>query len=162
MFERFQVVTAAEVFASPDLRLFPNNVVSRLRRPANLTSTTPARTAVIETDYVDVDYSASYYDQRGRSFTPEKRGTTRIHFLRRRILQTFIDQCSSPPRAVRRMQSSYLGFTVLRPETPVTLGRTFVTCPNIGSRRYQYDSQLESPPRWTWPEYRSRSSLAPT
>ena len=126
MFERFQVVTAAEVFASPDLRLFPNNVVDRLREL--LTSLdTPARTAVIETDYVDVDYSASYYDQRGRSFTPDKRGTTRIHFFAEEFSKRSLTSAS--PRAVRKMQSSYLGFTVLRPETPVTLGRTFVTCP---------------------------------
>ena len=122
MFERFQVVTAAEVFASPDLRLFPNNVVDRLREL--LTSLdTPARTAVIETDYVDVDYSASYYDQRGRSFTPDKRGTTRIHFFAEEFSKRSLTSAS--PRAVRKMQSSYLGFTVLRPETPVTLGRTW-------------------------------------
>ena len=69
MFERFQVVSAADVFADENLQPFPENVADRLREV--LTSLdTPARTAVIENDYTDVDYSASYYDQRGRSFTP--------------------------------------------------------------------------------------------
>ena len=126
MFERFQVVAAAEVFTSPDLRLFANNVVVRLQQL--LTSLdTPARTAVIERDYIDADYSASYYDQRGRSFTPDKRGTTRIHFFAEEFSKRSLTTAS--PQAVKKMQSAYLGFAVLRPETPVTLGRTVISCP---------------------------------
>ena len=126
MFERFQVVPVGDVFADPVSRPFPPNVAnSLLQLLASLD--TPARTAVIEGYYMDFDYSASYYDQRGRSFTPDKRGTTRIHFFSEELPDDSLT--TADPLAIKTMQDSYLGFTVLRPETPVTLGRTFVTCP---------------------------------
>ena len=126
MFERFHVISAAEVFADGELQPYPENVTDRLREL--LTSLdTPARTAVIESDYTDVDYSASYYDQRGRSFTPDRRVTKRIHFFAAEFSEDDLAEASQP--TIRTMQDSYLGFAVLRPETPVTLGRTFVACP---------------------------------
>ncbi len=126
MFERFQVVSAADVFADENLQPYPENVADRLREV--LTSLdTPARTAVIENDYTDVDYSASYYDQRGRSFTPDRRVTKRIHFFAAEFSQD--DFIAASQDTTRSMQTSYLGFAVLRPETPATLGRTVIAYP---------------------------------
>ena len=126
MFERFQVLSATDVFADKNLQPYPENVADRLREVlASLD--TPARTAVIENDYTDVDYSASYYDQRGRSFTPDRRGTKRIHFFAAEFSREDFVEASQD--TVWTMQNSYLGFAVLRPETPVTLGRTFIVCP---------------------------------
>ena len=126
MFERFQVLNPADVFTDESLLPYPENVADRLREL--LTSLdTPARTAVIEDDYTDVDYSASYYDQRGRSFTPDQRVTKRIHFFAAEFSKD--DLVGASQDTARTMQNSYLGFAVLRPETPVTLGRTVITCP---------------------------------
>lgn len=140
VFERFQVVPVSEIFHNSDLRLFQNNVVDRLRDLLNSLDT-PAKTAVIETDYIDVDYSASYYDQRARSFTPDKRGTTRVHFFSEEFSKRSLT--SAGRIAVRKMQNSYLGFTVLRPETPVTLGRTFVACPtSVGGLPVRFPTRV--------------------
>ena len=128
MFKRFQVVSIDDVFADPDSKPFPPNVAnSLLQLLASLD--TPARSAVVEGYYIDVDYSASYYDQRGRSFTPEQRGTTRVHFFSEELPNDSLQ--TAEPQVVKTMQDSYLGFAVLRPETPVTLGRTFITCPSF-------------------------------
>ena len=81
MFGRFQVVSASDVFDDENLQPYPENVAGRLREVL-MSLDTPAETAVIESDYTDVDYSASYYDQRGRSFTPDRRVTTRNPFFR--------------------------------------------------------------------------------
>ena len=127
MFERFQTLPVSEVFAEPIARPFPPNVAQSLLQLL-ATLDTPARIAVIEDYYIDVDYSASYYDQRGRSFTPDKRGTKRVHFFSQDLPSDAIS--AADPEVTQTMQDSYLGFTVLRPETPVTLGRTFVACPS--------------------------------
>lgn len=88
-----------------------------------------ASTAAIERRYIDIDYSASFYLQHARAFTPAERNTTRIHFFScdfsRRHLRTPTD------RIVRLLQDkdSYLGFTVIRPGSVPSLGRTFIQPP---------------------------------
>ena len=91
VFERFQVLPAKSSLEDHISRLIPKSVARRLQQLLK-SSDACAQTAVIEKDYIDVDYSASYYEQRGRSFTPDKRGTTRIHFFTEGVQQTFIDK----------------------------------------------------------------------
>ena len=126
MFERFQVLPSGDIFSDATYRPFPHNVANRLVELLDDLKT-PAKTAIVEGYYIDVDYSASYYDQRGRSFTPDKRGTTRVHLFSRDLPSDVL--ITADTEAVKTLQESYLGFTVLRPETPITLGRTFVACP---------------------------------
>ena len=126
MFERFRVVPIGHILTDSTYRPFPHNVGDRLVELFQSLET-PARTAIIEEYYIDVDYSASYYDQRGRSFTPDKRGTTRVHLFSQDLPSDALKTADT--EVVKTMQESYLGFTVLRPETPVTLGRTFLACP---------------------------------
>ena len=126
VFQRFQVAPVCEVLADPDLLPHPPNVARALERLVTSLDP-PAKTVIIEHDYIDVDHSASYYDQRARSFTPVERGTTWVHFFSEEFAD--IPPAAADAQVVETMQSSYLGFTVLRPETPVTLGRTFITCP---------------------------------
>ena len=126
VFERFRVVPVEEVLADPALQPHPPNVALALQQLVT-SFDAPAKTAIIENDYIDVDHSASYYDQRARSFTPVERGTTRVHFFSEEF--TDMPLAAADAQVVDTMQRSYLGFTVLRPETPVTLGRTFITCP---------------------------------
>ena len=127
MFKRFQVLPIGNVFANATSRPFPPNVANSLLQLLDSLDT-PAKTAIVEGYYIDVDYSASYYDQRGRSFTPDKRGTTRVHFFSQDLPSDALNNADT--EVVKTMQESYLGFTVLRPETPITLGRTFIVCPS--------------------------------
>ena len=126
MFEQFQVIKLNEALESHVSRLLPDEVSVRLEELLN-SDEFSAKTVVIENDYIDIDYSASYYDQRGRSFTPDKRGTTRIHFFSEEFTKRTLTSLNQ--QAIRRMQRSYLGFAVLRPEMPASLGRTVISCP---------------------------------
>ena len=126
VFDNFEVLSAEGALAkyiSQPYRTYPSTRLESL-----LNSLTPtAKTAIVESDYVDVDYSASYHDQRGRSFTPSRRNTTRIHFFAEEFTKRHL---INPSRnTIRRMTSSYKGFTVVRPDWPTTLGRTFISCP---------------------------------
>ena len=143
MFERFQVASAQNVIDSHISQLFPPNVGDSLK--ALLTSPQgTAQTAVIESDYIDVDYSASYYDQRGRSFTPDKRTTTRIHFFSDKFSKRSLTTASRG--AIAKMQRSYLGFAVLRPERPTTLGRSVLTCPTtISGQQVRFPTRGNTP-----------------
>ena len=103
MFERFRVVPIDAALADRSLRPFPPNVAEGLQQLL-FSLDAPTKTAVIEDYYIDVDYSASYYDQRGRSFTPDKRGTTRFHFFSEELP---VDALSTAdPQVVKTMQHS--------------------------------------------------------
>ena len=139
-FERYRVIDAKEALTTQIPEFFRPGVAARLEQLMTSGTTSPAQTAVIETDYIDVDYSASYHDQRGRSFTPNKRGTTRIHFFSEQFSKRSL--INGSPRTTKIMQSSYLGFAVLRPERPTTLGRTAITCPtNISGRTVHFPTR---------------------
>ena len=126
IFDNFETMTAAEALAGyasrPQLTLPAMSLRSMLTSGDEI-----AKTAIVEKDYVDVDYSASYHDQRGRSFSPSERSTTRIHFFTAEFAQS--DLVDPSELAIRNMASTYLGFTVIRPDQEATLGRTFVACP---------------------------------
>ena len=125
-FERFEVLSIEDALAKYTSSLFRPSVAARLMTLLDSFSET-AKTAVVERDYIDIDYSASYHDQRGRSFTPTLHGTTRIHFFTEQFTKRAIVGAGN--RTVRKMIFSYLGFTVVRPDRPTTLGRTFLSCP---------------------------------
>ena len=126
-FEQFEVVDAATALDGFTSNLFKPNIGQKLRELL-FSFSNGAKSAVIENHYIDIDYSASYYEQRGRSFTPENRATTRIHFFSDHFSKD--DLVAADPAIVQKMQSTYLGFTVVRPEDPGTLGRTFISCPD--------------------------------
>ncbi|PIR50171.1 hypothetical protein COU79_00850 [Candidatus Peregrinibacteria bacterium CG10_big_fil_rev_8_21_14_0_10_54_7] len=89
----------------------------------------PASTAVIEDRYIDIDYSASFYLQHGRSFTPAERNTTRIHFFSSDFNRRHLHSPTDRTIRLLRDDDSYLGFTVIRPSSIPTLGRTFIRPP---------------------------------
>ena len=142
-FENFEVRLAKEALNehfSGEHRPLP---VARLEN--YLTSiSSDDMTAIIETDYIDVDYSASYHEQLSRSFTPIKRETTRIHFFREKLTKQRLANASYA--TVRAMKSSYMGFTVVRPDWPTTLGRTFIKCPdNLEGSKARFPTRGTTP-----------------
>jgi hypothetical protein len=92
-----------------------------------------AKTVVLENDYIDIDYSSTYYLQLARSFTPISRNTLRAHFFSAQFDETSLESLS--PDKFGRLNEDYLGYAVIRPGKPATLGRTFIRPPKeVGSR----------------------------
>ena len=142
-FERYEVMTVQEALQkhTPDLsQPGPAQELSVLLNSLHA----PATTAVVENDYIDVDYSASYYDQRVRSFSPTNRGTTRIHFFANDLTKRRFVNASQP--TVTAMKSNYVGFTVVRPDRPTTLGRTLISCPsNVSGKPARFPTRTTTP-----------------
>ena len=142
-FERYQVMTVQQALTEYTSNLLRQGPAQRLSLLLNSLDT-PARTAVVESDYIDVDYSASYYDQRGRSFSPTDRGTTRIHFFADDLTKRRLINASQP--SIQAMKSSYMGFTVVRPDRPTTLGRTLISCPtSISGKPARFPTRSTTP-----------------
>ena len=141
-FENFEVKPTADAlneYFPVDHRPWPAGSLDRL-----LTSVgSQAMTAVVERDYIDVDYSASYHEQLSRSFTPVKRETTRIHFFGQHLTKRRLMNASDS--TIRAMQASYMGFTVVRPDWPTTLGRTLIKCPDsLEGRQARFPTRAET------------------
>ena len=142
-FENFEVKPLEEAFDEYFSGQYRPPPVERLK--SYLTGFKPkAGTAVIETEYIDVDYSASYHEQLGRSFTPIKKETTRIHFFGEHLTKRRLMNASDS--TVRQMKSSYMGFTVVRPDWPPTLGRTFIKYPtHLGEKPARFPTRGTTP-----------------
>ena len=127
VFDNFEVMPTKEALTK---FAFEPNLTPPAERLSSLLSSfdQTAATAIVESDYVDMDYSASYHDQRGRSFTPSVRSTTRIHFFTEEFTKSDLIDASEP--TIQRMQHAYKGFTVVRPDQEATLGRTLISCPS--------------------------------
>jgi len=80
-----------------------------------------AKAAILETEYVDRDYSAAYAALYGRSFRPPSRSTERIHFFDR---STTLDELKGDRRVI-----GYLGFVVIWPTNPQVIGRSVLVPP---------------------------------
>ena len=87
----------------------------------------PAVSAVVEHGYVDIEYSSSYYLQIGRSFTPTERYTKRVIFFSSLITRKHLYSASTD--LINEWSKSCLGYSVIRPSQPPTLGRTFIKPP---------------------------------
>lgn len=127
VFDNFEVMPTKDALTR---YAFKPNLTPPAARLSSLLSSfdQTAATAIVENDYVDIDYSASYHDQRGRSFTPSVRSTTRIHFFTEEFAKSDLIDASEP--TIQRMQHAYKGFTVVRPDQEATLGRTLISCPS--------------------------------
>ena len=88
-----------------------------------------AISAVVEHGYVDIEYSSSYYLQTGRSFTPTERYTIRVLFFSCQVTKQDIYNASLEISS--NLSSHYLGYSVIKPGNPPTLGRTFIKPPDL-------------------------------
>jgi len=123
---RFKVVPAVFALQSTLSAIQPTMVFASLKESV-LNRAEPAKTAVLEEAYLDLDYSHSHYLQRSRAFTPSSRRTQRIHFFSTDFSQAQFRSLTEPKR--QALFDSYLGYTVIRPGSPQTLGRTFIKPP---------------------------------
>ena len=91
------------------------------------------KTIVIEDKYRDKDHSKALSSYYAKSFRQVETECTRLHFFDRRLASDFLDS-----RSTKELESSYLGFCVLRPFTRRRIGRTVL-------RRLRYHPALEFP-----------------
>lgn len=92
-----------------------------------------AESAVIEHDYVDVDYWSEHSYLNEREFRGRNRKTDRLHFFSRRLLLADVlrlDDVLPDPRSTRiEDRRAYLGYMVVRPRRTGTVGRTMLRPP---------------------------------
>lgn len=110
-----------------------SGIVSEVRRTV-LDRPVPARLAVVEEQYVDRDYLAAYAHFYSRAFRDYPRYCKRIHFfsypdpLTPSDLMPRIDP-DEDLKFNKLLQAHYIGFCVLRPTYPLTIGRTVLSPP---------------------------------
>lgn len=131
MFENVEVLSIEQVRRRFLRRISPTSVARSLLRSLKAEATGKV-ICVVEKNYVDIDYSASYYEQRGRSFSPTERITTRIHFFSKTLSKEDLGQASAAFQS--SLLDSYLGYVVIRPGIPPTLGRSFIKAPGVIGR----------------------------
>jgi len=140
LFKSIEVVSAERAFSTILQNIHPS-VRNALQRSL-FVRRNKAVTAVIESDYLDIDYSSSFFLQQGRSFTPLSRRTKRIHFFSSRVSKRHIAEES--PEVINC--KSYLGYIVIRPILPPTIGRTFIRPPeSIDGYRAFCPTEVEVP-----------------
>jgi hypothetical protein len=80
------------------------------------------RTAIVESDYVDVDHSRSYANFYARAYHDHAKRTKRVHFFRTRLTRAHL-------KALDQWSDTYLGFVVVRPFGMRTVGRSILSPP---------------------------------
>ena len=90
-----------------------------------------AKFAVLEEPYTDQDYSSDYLNFYASAFKDHLRYTRRVHLFTEDIsgwfAKSLADQASD-----KSIDSSYLGFVVVRPIRQGPIGRTLLRFPNLG------------------------------
>jgi hypothetical protein len=91
------------------------------------------RTVILEAEYVDRDYAEGYGQLYGRAFRHFERQCYRLHFFSEtlRDVDFHISSLISEEghNALRKLEECYLGFSVIRPSCPDTIGRTIILPP---------------------------------
>jgi hypothetical protein len=87
------------------------------------------RSVVVEEDYVDRNFAKAYAQFYSRAFHDFQRRTKRFHFFSTDVqFSDFLTESN--------LQSSYLGFCILSPSEPRTLGRTVIGPPKSELQEY--------------------------
>ncbi|MBN1693761.1 MAG: hypothetical protein JW845_09450 [Dehalococcoidales bacterium] len=138
-FKDIKVIPADQALDNLKSRVQPTFVIDSLRNTL-LNRSKPAVTALIEEGYLDRDYSYSHFMQRGRAFTPSSRRTMRVHFFSSHFTKRRLYKMT--PDFQNLMNDVYLGYSVIRPGDPPTLGRTFIEPPEyINSQKVFFPAQ---------------------
>lgn len=101
--------------------------VSEALRKVLLKRADPLGCIVTEENYRDVDYSSSFFLQRGRTFAQSPRYTKRVHAFSCIFDKVDLEEPSN--ELLDKLKRSYLGSFVIRPLDPPTIGRAFIKPP---------------------------------
>ncbi len=100
-----------------------------------------AKSAIVETDYVDRHYVEEYSAHYARLLHPPPKASTRLHFFQTRLTEAALDdalQADSAESMETLLQGAYLGFVVLRPLPDTPVGRTILAVPSSEGANRQY------------------------
>lgn len=92
-------------------------------------TTTRARTILVQDHYLDRWYADAFSKLYGRAYRDYPRTCIRLHFFADRLVEDDLLPAQSSEEETRRvnmLQSSYLGYCVLQPSDPDTVGRTLL------------------------------------
>lgn len=90
------------------------------------------QSVIVETQYIDRDYADAYGKLYGRGFHTYRRFPYRLHFFAQPLksgLELHVDSLQSEKERWQTLQDKYLGFAVIRPSKPDTIGRAVVRPP---------------------------------
>lgn len=80
-----------------------------------------ARTAILETRYIDLDYRSEYSAHYSKAFRSFADTSTRVHFFTSELTPRDVHELPSDP--------GYLGYMIVRPEVRGVIGRTMLRPP---------------------------------
>ena len=99
-------------------------------------------TAVVEMQYIDRDYAEAHARFYSHSFTDYDSRCTRYHFFAADSIteDDFNPYNESGDKPWKKLRSSYLGYSVIRPSNPDTVGRSCLPLPwsGIGDPKVVY------------------------
>ncbi len=115
------IATLIRELAGGDRDKLPFGQILNLVLPSGGSSVS-CRSVVVEEDYMDRNFSKSYARFYSRTFRDFERRTKRFHFFSADVgFSDFVNE--------ENLQANYLGFCVLSPSEPRTLGRTVLAPP---------------------------------
>lgn len=107
-----------------------------------------AQTIIVENDYIDRDYLEDFAGYYVRCFPDYKRKCTRLHFFKRQLSTTDLEQALAAPmndEQIESFQKDYLGFVVVKPLPQTIVGRTCLsTYPENQHRSYPITRRYEA------------------
>ena len=104
-------------------RYKPNAIPRPLERCLEVVRSNGARTAVVETRYIDVDYRSEYSSFYSKSFVGAPSSAHRLHFFGADV------ELDDLPELSERACQSYLGYMIVRPSDLGRVGRTMLAPP---------------------------------
>ncbi|MEO5349427.1 MAG: hypothetical protein H7836_07270 [Magnetococcus sp. YQC-3] len=136
--------TLADLFAKysgGDLRYISGKVVLHYFSEYFSCSDLAAKTIVVESRYIDHDFLEDYAGYYARCFSPYLKNCSRLHFFSKsfteQAFRDFLAKARDPSFTSQELQSSYLGFIVVKPLPRKMIGKTCLrTYRDDGGRRY--------------------------
>ncbi|MEX0683924.1 MAG: hypothetical protein WD904_03440 [Dehalococcoidia bacterium] len=89
------------------------------------------RSAIVESEYVDVDHSHSYARFYARSFQDHQKRATRVHFFSCKLTRPDLARLGT-------FKDDYLGYMVVRPLRIRRIGRTALRPPNSATSHFHF------------------------
>lgn len=106
-------------------RYDPNSYGRPLERCLEVARENGAKTVVIETRYIDLDYRSEYSSFFSKTFTGTPDTTHRLHFFKAELQ---LEEIAALPLGARR---GYLGYLIVRPNSLGRVGRTMLVPPPL-------------------------------
>ncbi len=124
----FRSTKLLELFLPPACNALVASAIVDLVMPSGKQTT-----LVVENDYVDKDQADTYARLQAHSHRDYPRRCYRLHFFDASVFGRHVTAADLQSRAVEgALNKAYLGFCVLSPTTPQTIGRTVLRHPSVG------------------------------